>query len=156
MPGTSRWEKDQALWFYSTLPLAIGYAWLPQPGPACSWIDILHQPLPLAHTHRWCRCLRESGSLAEQGKVCLLPIAELVFTPQGVVVKDVLILKSWHWWKPRTPGSYPLLCSLCFWFCQRQANAATVACKWGVAMTWLEHGSQQWSIFRSLISCQMN
>lgn len=29
-----------------------------------------------------------------------MPIAELLFTPQGVVtkeVKDVLILKSWHW-----------------------------------------------------------
>lgn len=84
------------------------------------------------------------------GKVCSLPVAELGFTPRGVIVqegREVLVLKSWHWWKPRTPGSYPLFCSLCFGFCQRRSNAI-VACKWGAALTWLEHRSQPWSIFR--------
>lgn len=76
-------------------------------------------------------------------------------SPRSCYERGKLILKSWHWLKPRTPGSYLVFCSLCFGFCQRQASAAIVACKWGVAMTWLEHGSQQWSIFRSLVSCQM-
>lgn len=105
------------------------------------------------------RHLAPAASLGICTSLVQVPVwIRLVFTPQGVSmkeVKEVLILKSWHWWKPRTPGSYPLFCSLCFLFCQRQADAAIVACKWGVAMTWLEHGSQQWSIFRSLTSCQM-
>lgn len=39
-------------------------------------------------------------------------------SPRSCYERGKLILKSWHWWKPRTPGSYPVFCSLCFWFCR--------------------------------------